>query len=98
MIGTAASAMRMAAATMLRSVKLTMLDREEALRAQRQYRSHQEIDQHGSDRRSGRLRDRALEEFAQQAGQEHAPDRIDDADEQRTVECAADRADAARHD
>ena len=55
--------MRIAAATLFLSVKSTMPDGEEALRAQCEYRGHQQIDEHGSDRGSGSLSDGAFEEF-----------------------------------
>jgi hypothetical protein len=63
-----------------------VLHREQALRADRQHHGHQHVDQHRRDGGAGRLRERALEELAQQRGQERTADRVDDADDQRTVE------------
>ena len=67
-------------------------DRKQAFRANRQHDRHEQIDQHRCDSRARRLRQCAIDDFAQKRRQVRAANGIDDADDERTIECAANRA------
>src|SRR6266849_4457436 len=64
--------------------------REEALRADKQYRRHQDVDRHRGERRAGIVDRGAAHERGEERTQIGAADRIDDADEERRDKGAAD--------